>query len=632
MKFLLNFYFVRYFLVLGISAVVAWLLTPLVRWTARAAGMVDQPSTRRINTVPIPRGGGVAVFIAVHAGLALAEICTPGTLLGSLGSRWHPFFLLASCLLLLVGLIDDAFELRPWLKLAGQVVVASLMYGAGARIGTFFWADMPEVLNYALTMAWYIGIINAFNLIDGMDGLAAGLASLSALGLAVCLASRGQASEALPLIALCGACLGFLRYNFHPASIFLGDCGSMFLGLLLATVPLFTGAKSAFLASVGVPLLVMGVPLFDTVLAIWRRSLRAALPTLMDNGGRAVHVMQADKEHLHHRVLALGISQRRAAWFLYGISGLMVLTAVFASFFQSRATGIVLLGFLAVALVLTRHLTSVELWDTGRALLHVVRTPTLNRLIAPIYLGLDIFSLVACWFFSNRLVGIPATRMHLLLPMPLFIVPIVIMLALTSTYQRSWHHVRIRDYVLLAASLLAGWTLGCIIVILFGLRFPGWWRQAVVFLLSTPVPVVGLRMAREVIGEGLMALDRARWGEQAREQILAYGGGRTFSCFRNAFEVAKGWQSRNIVGIIDDNLALSGRIIEGTPILGRPSDLPALARRYRLAGIVITAALEPERRREIRRLAGELGLWLKDWTWAETDVGGGGGEDPHDLS
>jgi hypothetical protein len=216
MKFLLSYHFDRFFMVLGISVVVAWALTPLVRWVARAVGMVDQPSTRRIHTVPIPRGGGVAVFVAFHASLMITEFCTPGTLLGSLGPNWQPFFLLASFILLLVGLIDDAFDLSPWLKLAGQIFVASLMYGAGARIGTFFPADMPEAVNYALTMIWYIGIINAFNLIDGMDGLAAGLAVISALGLAVCLASRGQFSEALPLIALCGACLGFLRYNFHP--------------------------------------------------------------------------------------------------------------------------------------------------------------------------------------------------------------------------------------------------------------------------------------------------------------------------------------------------------------------------------------------------------------------------------
>ena len=636
MKFLLSYHFDRFFMVLGISVVVAWALTPLVRWVARAVGMVDQPSTRRIHTVPIPRGGGVAVFVAFHASLMITEFCTPGTLLGSLGPNWQPFFLLASFILLLVGLIDDAFDLSPWLKLAGQIFVASLMYGAGARIGTFFPADMPEAVNYALTMIWYIGIINAFNLIDGMDGLAAGLAVISALGLAVCLASRGQFSEALPLIALCGACLGFLRYNFHPASIFLGDCGSMFLVLVLATIPLYTGAKSAFLASVGVPLLVMGVPLFDTVLAIWRRSLRAALPTLRGDGVRSVHVMQADKEHLHHRVLALGLSQRRAAWLLYGISGVMVLTAVFASFFQSRATGIVLLGFLTVAFVMTRHLTNVELWDTGRALLHVVRTPTLNRLVAPIYMGLDILSLVLCWFFSNRLVGIPATRMHLLLPMPLLIVPIVIMLVLTNTYQRSWHHVRIRDYVLLVAALVAGWVFGCIIIILFGLRFPGWWRQAVVFMLSMPFPVVGIRMVRAGIVEGVMALERARDGDQEREQILAYGGGRTFSSFRNIFNVTRQWKTRNIAGIIDDNLAFSGRIIEGIPILGRPVDLPRLVRKYNISGIVITAELSPEHRREIRRMADELGIWLREWTWAEVDVADvaeeEGGENRNDVS
>jgi len=226
--------------------------------------------------------------------------------------------------------------------------------------------------------------------------------------------------------------------------------------------------------------------------------------------------------------------------------------------------------------------------------------------------------------------------MHLLLPMPLLIVPIVIMLVLPNTYQRSWHHVRIRDYVLLVAALVAGWVFGCIIIILFGLRFPGWWRQAVVFMLSMPFPVVGIRMVRAGIVEGVMALERARDGDQEREQILAYGGGRTFSSFRNIFNVTRQWKTRNIAGIIDDNLAFSGRIIEGIPILGRPVDLRRLVRKYNISGIVITAELSPEHRREIRRMADELGIWLREWTWAEVDVADvaeeEGGENRNDVS
>ena len=620
MKTLLNFYFARYVLVFGISSLLAWLLTPPVRACACWLGMVDQPDARRINTTPIPRGGGVAVFIAFHVSLWATEHLTGGALLGKLGPEWHLFFFIASLILLLVGLLDDALQLRPWFKLAGQVIVATLLYGAGARIGQVLWFDVPDMVNYGMTLIWYIGIINAFNLIDGMDGLASGLTMIGALGLTVCLASRGQAREALPLVALCGACLGFLRYNFYPASIFLGDCGSMFLGVVLATIPLYTGGKTAFLASLGVPLLVMGVPLFDTVLAIWRRSVRAALPTLVDNGGKAVRIMQADKEHLHHRVLALGLSQRRAAWLLYGISGLMVVTAVAASFFNNRATGIVLLGFLAVAVVLSRHLSKVELWDTGRALLHVARLPMLNRLIMPLYLACDIGALVGCWILSNRLANLPATRMFLLLPMPLFIVPIVIALSLTKTYQRSWHHVRIGDYMLLMASLVSGWLVGCIIMILFGLRFPGWGRQALIFLLSLPFPIVGLRIAREMVSEGVRKIERDRAvDKEALEQVLVYGGGRTFICFYLAHNISKGWQRRTVVGIIDDNVALNGRIINGLPVLGRPSNLKALIAEYRIDGIVITAKLEDERRNEIRRLASEHGVWLKDWHWQEQD-------------
>ena len=618
MRDLLDYYLLRFALTFGISLVLAWLLTPAVRWCAVRAGMVDQPNARRINIVPIPRGGGVAVFIAFHVSLAATAWLTEGPLLRTLGAEWHLFFFIASFGLLIVGLLDDAFSLRPWLKLAGQIVVASLLFGAGARVGQLFWFTMPGVVDYGLTLIWYIAIINAFNLIDGMDGLASGLALIGALGLAVCMVTRHAAAEALPLIALSGACLGFLRYNFHPATIFLGDSGSMFLGLVLATLPLFTGGKSEFLASVGVPLLVMGVPLFDTVLAIWRRAVRSALPSLVDAGGRSIRVMQPDKEHLHHRVLAMGISQRHAAWMLYGVSGLMVVTAVFASFFQNRATGIVLLGFLTVALVLSRHLTKVELWDTGRALLHVARTPRLNRLIMPLYLMGDLVAMAICWGLSNRLVAIPATRLHLLLPMPLFIVPIIITLSLTRTYQRSWHHARIRDYTILVLALVVGWLVGCITVILFGLRFAGWWRQAVVFLLSLPFPLVGGRMIREMIGDGLMMIESERLrGKERAEQILAYGAGRTFACYRQVFNFSKTWTTQSIVGIIDDNVSLNGRVIHGYPVLGQSSDLSVLIKRHQVDGIVVTTQLAPERRESIVAAAREHGVWLREWYWGE---------------
>ena len=254
-------------------------LTPICRELARKCGMVDAPSARRINKVPTPRAGGLAVFLSVTAALAAYMLVT--------GARLSPLFpneviwrmMGLSAALVVVGLADDKFGLPPVVKLAGQVAVA---------LGAFFWchagfrtmplfADMPAWLDCILTAFWIVGAINAFNLIDGLDGLASGLALIAAIGMGGSLVFIGYPQATLVYLAFAGACLAFLRYNFHPASVFLGDTGSMYLGFTLSTLPLLTKAGDSFFVSLGVPLLAMGVPIFDTSLAIIRRTVRAVL-------------------------------------------------------------------------------------------------------------------------------------------------------------------------------------------------------------------------------------------------------------------------------------------------------------------------------------------------------------------
>ncbi len=612
---------INYSLVFGISAVLVLLLTPPVRWLAGLVGMVDMPDERRINARPVPRGGGIAVFIAFHGSLYIVERMSHGLLLGRLGPHWHTIFLAASGLLLVVGLLDDILELKPWLKLAGQIMVAVLLYGSGARLDSVLWFQPTESLNFLLTIIWFVGIINAFNLIDGMDGLASGLAMIGSLGLAACLFARGYSREALPLIALSGACLGFLRYNFYPASIFLGDSGSMFLGLLLATIPLYTASKAEMLASIGVPLLAIGVPLFDTVLAIWRRSVRAAIPTLAGEGSRAVRVMQADKEHLHHRILARGMTQRSAALALYALSTLMVTVAVTGLLFKTRSTGIVMLGFIFVSYVLARQFSRVELWDTGRALLSTARTPISIRLTVPIYVLLDLVSLTLIWFWSRRLAFLPASRHALVTIAPLLVVPVMGMMILSKAYQRTWTHARLRDYAVLVLSLMLGGVIGFALVILLDVREPGWSRQAAIFTLSIPFPVAGIRMAREILTDLLATLERQRLIDaQVVERVLAYGGGNRFSLFQRDIVANVGHQERVVVGIVDDNINLRHRIVEGFTVFGNLKDVPALIDKYRIAGILITCHIDEDRRAQLIRMAREAGVWLREWNYQEREI------------
>ena len=295
-------------------------LTPVCRGLARRCGMVDAPSARRINKVPTPRAGGLAIFLSVSATLAVYMSIT--------GAQLSPLFpneviwrvMGLSAALVFVGLADDKFGLPPLVKLLGQVAVAlGAFFWCGAGFHTVpFFANMPVWLDCVLTTFWIVGAVNAFNLIDGMDGLATGLALIAAFGMGGALAFIGYPQATLVYLAFAGACLAFLRYNFHPASVFLGDTGSMYIGFLLSVLPLVMKSGDSFFVSIGVPLLAMGVPIFDTALAILRRSIRAVLSRENNRDEGNTHVMQADTDHLHHRTAtarrACSSSRSSCAW------------------------------------------------------------------------------------------------------------------------------------------------------------------------------------------------------------------------------------------------------------------------------------------------------------------------------
>jgi len=296
-----------------------YLLTPMEQRLATGINMVDIPDARRIHKRPTPRGGGIAVFLGFHAACASVFLIPWATFDGDLTAEWWWHFLVASTLLLGLGIADDISKIRPSVKLSGQVLVAVVAYIFDMRVGKVLGIHLPAAVDLGATVLWFVAIINAFNLIDGIDGLASGLASIAALGLAGSFMFRHQPGDALILFGLVGTCLAFLRYNFQPASIFLGDSGSMFLGFVLAAVALNTGAKGTAVATIVVPLLALGVPILDTALAIWRRATRRVLGMTKLDGSQTsnARIFQADMDHVHHRLIRSGLSQRAATTWLY---------------------------------------------------------------------------------------------------------------------------------------------------------------------------------------------------------------------------------------------------------------------------------------------------------------------------
>jgi UDP-GlcNAc:undecaprenyl-phosphate GlcNAc-1-phosphate transferase len=288
-------------------------LTPLVRDLAAARGWLDSPDGRRkLHASPVPRVGGLAVFVGLLAGSTLV-LMLPGVRRVADAADESPAHLLAAALgICLLGLVDDRRGLSPRVKLAGQLAAGLYIYAHGYSVqlvsnpfGATFalgWLSLP------VTVLWVAVLSNAFNLIDGLDGLAAGVGLFASSVVLVFALLNGNADIAILSVALAGALLGFLRYNFSPASVFLGDCGSLTLGFVLAALSLRGSMKGPVVVAIATPLLALGFPLLDTALALLRRLW----------GGRSI--LAADADHIHHRIVRRGLTPRRAVILLYGVT------------------------------------------------------------------------------------------------------------------------------------------------------------------------------------------------------------------------------------------------------------------------------------------------------------------------
>jgi len=297
------------------ALVLSFAATPAVKWFAHRIGAIDVPKdARRVHDHPIPRLGGLAIFIGFLLSVVLFVDITPqirGILIGSI-------------IIVIIGVIDDIMPLPAYVKLIVQIVAALIAVFSGVVIEAFsnplvFSASKYlhlNALSIPISVIWIVAITNSVNLIDGLDGLAVGVSTISSIVMLVIALMVSDPNVAVILAALAGACLGFLPYNFNPAKIFMGDTGALLLGYVLATVSIIGLFKFYAVVSFAAPFLVMALPLFDTSFAFMRRLLKGQNP------------MSPDRGHFHHRLLDMGLSQKQAVTVLYTISGLLGLAAV----------------------------------------------------------------------------------------------------------------------------------------------------------------------------------------------------------------------------------------------------------------------------------------------------------------
>ena len=342
----------------AISLLLSISLTPLVRGLAIRCNLVDQPDNKRkVHRKPIPRIGGIALTGAYFGAYIIGVI-----ILAYSGAKTDSGFAAiraiapATLLIFLMGLTDDIFTLKPWQKVAVQVLAGSLVVSSGVHIGAPFTLSNFPLLGGAITVVWLVACTNAINLIDGLDGLAAGIAFLVTTTTFVAALVNGHTELVIATAPLAAALIGFLLFNFNPASIFLGDSGSLVLGFLLGCFSVLWSAKSTSVLDMGAPLIALSVPLMDTTLAIVRRFLRNQ------------PIFKPDSSHIHHRLLARGLSHRSAVISLYvagAMAGAFALSLMWA---RNQGEALVLIAFLCAAIFGVRQLRYVEFEAAGRVL------------------------------------------------------------------------------------------------------------------------------------------------------------------------------------------------------------------------------------------------------------------------
>lgn len=345
------------------SMLLALGVTPIIAWVAVRFDIVDRPNVRKVHRKPIPRVGGVAIFIGMVA-LVLPVLLLPNDV-GSAFRKWHfevLVILAAGGMMFLLGLIDDVKGLRVRTKLLGQIAVALFICAAGIRIDRIVLGEWTTIhlgwLTWPCTIFWIVGITNAINLSDGLDGLAAGIAAVACAVIAVFAIYSGNRLMAVFMLALLGSLTGFLFFNFNPARIFMGDCGSLFLGTTIASASALSAYKTETVVGLALPVLALGIPIFDTFFTIVRRFLQRR------------PLFAPDSSHFHHRLLQLGLKQRHAVITAYAITAAAAGLGMFMLFTNNGQTFVIFFCTLLLFVMTFRAVGSVRFRETISGVRH----------------------------------------------------------------------------------------------------------------------------------------------------------------------------------------------------------------------------------------------------------------------
>jgi UDP-GlcNAc:undecaprenyl-phosphate/decaprenyl-phosphate GlcNAc-1-phosphate transferase len=572
----------RYALVMAplAAATIAYAITPLVTRLAMRIGAVDQPDARKIHCHPTPRLGGLAIIAAV----AVVSMISPTVF----GDAWSMSPALAQGLLLgllpIVGVsfVDDICPVPARIKL--------LCHIAGAGLAVMMGIALPErlhVLGYEfsvgllaapISVLWLVGITNAFNIIDGLDGLAAGLAFISAVAVTAVLVTAGQLPAAMLPLALAGAIAGFLPFNVYPARIFLGDTGATAIGFTLGVLALKGGAMLSAGFAAATPILIMGLPIADTLVAIARRLVHRA-------ENRAGGVFQPDRNHVHHRLLALGLNHRNAVLVLYGLGTVTAAVAYASLFVTNRESALLLLALMTAGAIGLKRLGYDEFAVLRRGtILRVYEVPVLRQSMFVVFVDIAFVCLSAYLAVALKTDDwLLQSERLLALRVAIFLVPLSIgVFWKAKLYEGSWRLAAIDDY--------ARATAACATVVVLAVVLCAWQFQnlpvslLVVYGLVSTSFVVGSRASYRV----LVNAQRAPRGPAV--PALLYGpDADDVAHARDLIDRARSFGMRP-VGFLTSTDTGQGHWLAGLKICGAIEDLPRIARSSGAEAVIFASA------------------------------------------
>ena len=560
----------------ALAFVLAVALTPVVRAAARRLGMVAKPKTNRWHKQPTAMLGGVAIWAAVVASY-LAVI--PKTPIG-----WR--IIIASTFLFFVGLVDDLIHTKPYQKLIGQIMGAAFIIYYGLSLP---WTNSSP-LNMALTIFWLIGITNALNLLDNMDGLAAGISVIASCFLGLSFLHTGQQTEALMVLTFAGALLGFLIYNSNPASIFMGDCGSLFVGFFLASTALVNvsgGRSRSFLPVLAVPILVLFIPIFDTTFVTVLRKI----------SGRAAS--QGGRDHTSHRLVALGMSERHAVWMLYGFAALSGLLALLVQRMKLDVSLAAIAGFTILLTLLGVYLAGVKVYDQTEEMSLRDKSPfsflidfSYKRRIFEVLL--DVVLIILCYWSAYAIkfgaLSESAAWKLFLRTLPVLIFVKMATFLVMGVYRGLWRYTSIDDLIVFVKAVVLS-SIASVLVVLFAFRFEGFSRT--VFLLDGLLMfmfLAGSRLAFRLFRQ-LLPAPNGRDGTR----VLIYGAGDGGELLLR--ELLNNRELKySPVGFLDDDPAKSGKVIHGLKVLAANGDLTAVCKQYEVDELLISSSKMSEER------------------------------------